>query len=132
MRANYQGDVGLHVAKAIWGIMQDPLRPSINSGHLPLDKGEVGVGNSVSKLAHYIGECYVKGANAYETDEKIKKEIDEINKKIYTRDDEKINEIYDWGFEVTMEAFEDLYKMLGTKFDFYFLESQMATSAEKL
>ena len=25
-----------------------------------------------------------------------------------------------------MEAFEDLYKMLGTKFDYYFLESAMA------
>ena len=29
-----------------------------------------------------------------------------------------------------MEAFEDLYKILGTKFDFYFLESQMAPIGE--
>ena len=66
------------------------------------------------------------GAEAYETNENIKKEIDEINKKIYTRNDEKINSIYAWGFDVTMEAFENLYKILGTEFKFYFLESVMA------
>jgi arginyl-tRNA synthetase len=65
-------------------------------------------------------------SQSYENDEQAKKEIDEINKKVYTKSDEKINAIYDWGFKVTMEAFEDLYKILGTKFDFYFLESMMA------
>jgi arginyl-tRNA synthetase len=121
-RANYQGDVGLHVAKAIWGLLQ---------------KGMPEEHFSNTAKAQYIGECYAFGAGEYEADLKDKpasaqgfgearKEIDEINKKIYTRDDKKINDIYNWGFKITMEAFEDLYKMLGTKFDFYFLESAMA------
>ncbi len=49
-----------------------------------------------------------------------------MNQRIYKREDEEVNQVYDWGFKVTMEAFEDLYKMLGTKFDYYFLESAMA------
>jgi arginyl-tRNA synthetase len=110
-RANYQGDVGLHVAKAIWGLLQKGLL-------------EEHFSNAVK--AQYIGECYSFGSGNYDSDPKIKEEIDEINKKIYTRDDKKINDIYSWGFDITMEAFEDLYKMLGTKFDFYFLESVMA------
>jgi arginyl-tRNA synthetase len=110
-RANYQGDVGLHVAKAIWGLLQKGL-PEENFSN--------------TAKAKYIGECYSFGAGEYEANPKAKQEIDEINKKIYTRDDKKINDIYTWGFEITMEAFEDLYKMLGTKFDFYFLESAMA------
>lgn len=111
-RANYQGDVGLHVAKAMWGLMKDiKLQEKVDG---------------VMIQAHNIGLAYVDGSEAYENDENAKKEIDEINKKIYTRESEKINEIYDWGFKVTMEAFEDLYKMLGTKFDYYFLESDMA------
>src|SRR3989344_5581129 len=78
-----------------------------------------------------IGKAYVAGATAYESDEKIKKEIDEVNKKIYDRSDKKINELYDWGFRVTMDAFEDLYKILGTKFDYYFVESIMAPIGER-
>jgi arginyl-tRNA synthetase len=109
-RANYQGDVGLHVAKAIWGLM--------NNAHLQKDD-DIGV-----KLkAANIGEAYVIGSAQYDVD---KTEIDAINKKVYDRSDEIVNKIYDWGFKITMEAFEDLYKMLGTKFDFYFLESAMA------
>ena len=112
MRANYQGDIGLHVAKAIWGLMKDEKLQSKAGDH--------------NLQASNIGKAYVLGANTYETDEQVKKEIDELNKKIYERTDEKINAIYDWGFEVTMDAFEDLYKMLGTKFDYYFLESAMS------
>ncbi|KKS73438.1 MAG: Arginine-tRNA ligase [Parcubacteria group bacterium GW2011_GWF2_42_7] len=130
-RANYQGDIGLHVAKAIYGLLKNPLRPE-NSGHLPLGKVEEGGGESVSVLAQHIGKAYAEGALLYETDEAVKAEIDEINKKIYNRGDEKINKIYDWGFKVTMDAFEDLYKLLGTKFDFYFLESQMAPIGEEI
>jgi arginyl-tRNA synthetase len=111
-RANYQGDVGLHVAKAIWGLM--------NNAHLQKDDDI-----PLKLKSANIGQAYVLGSQEYE---KNPKEIDEINQKIYARSDEMINKIYDWGFKVTMEAFEDLYKLLGTKFDFYFLESAMADS----
>ncbi len=111
-RANYQGDVGLHVAKAIWGLLQDEKLQEKTS--------------SSAFQARNIGLAYVQGSETYESDAKAKKEIDEINKKVYKKSDKKINDIYDWGFKVTMDAFEDLYKILGTKFDFYFLESAMA------
>ncbi|KKS05010.1 MAG: Arginine-tRNA ligase [Candidatus Nomurabacteria bacterium GW2011_GWC2_41_8] len=111
-RANYQGDIGLHVAKAIWGLLKNEKLQNKSGSH--------------NLQATNIGQAYMHGAEAYENDEDSKKEIEEINKKIYARNDKKINEIYQWGFDVTMEAFEDLYKMLGTKFDFYFLESAMA------
>ena len=117
-RANYQGDVGLHVAKAIFGLLKHEKLQD-KSGTYTLQAGN-------------IGRAYALGAEAYEKDEQAKKEIDEINKKIYQRSDEKINEIYGWGFEVTMQAFEDLYKILGTKFDFYFLESVMAEVGEEI
>ncbi|MFA5841318.1 MAG: arginine--tRNA ligase [Candidatus Paceibacterota bacterium] len=117
-RANYQGDIGLHVAKAIYGLLKDEKLQNKAGTH--------------NTQASNIGLAYVLGAEVYEIDENAKKEIDEINKKIYARSDEKINEIYDWGFKVTMEAFEDLYEMLGTKFNFYFLESVMAPLGEEI
>ncbi|MFA6257062.1 MAG: arginine--tRNA ligase [Candidatus Paceibacterota bacterium] len=117
-RANYQGDIGLHVAKAIYGLTKDPTLAEKLGSH----KAE----------AANIGSAYVLGATAYEKDSEAKKEIDEINKKIYKRSDEKLNTLYDWGFDATMKAFEDLYEILGTEFDYYFLESVMAGIGEEI
>lgn len=117
-RANYQGDIGLHVAKAIYGLQKDEKLQSRTGTH--------------NEQASNIGIAYTNGAEAYESDENAKKEIDEINKKLYDKSDEKINEIYDWGFKATMKAFEDLYEILGTEFEFFFLESQMAPIGEKI
>ena len=94
-RANYQGDVGLHVAKAIWGKIQ--------------------------KTDLSWGAAYAHGANNYEVN---KKEVDEINKKIYEKNDGAINEIYELGRAWSLEQFEKIYKRMGTRFDFYFFESE--------
>ncbi len=117
IRANYQGDVGPHVAKAIYALLKFGLPEE---------------GKTISEKAHYIGECYAKGSNAYEGDGNAKKEIEEINKKIYGRSDKKINEIYDWGKRVTLEAFEEIYKILGTSFNYYFFESTVAPIGGKV
>lgn len=120
-RANYQGDVGLHVAKAIYGLLKNEKLQSKNGSH------------NLQSMS--IGLAYAHGSEAYENDIGgllAKKEIDEINKKVYAKSDAKINEIYDWGFKITMNAFQDIYERLGTKFDFYFLESQMAPIGERL
>ncbi|MCE9585378.1 arginine--tRNA ligase [Candidatus Nomurabacteria bacterium] len=118
IRANYQGDVGPHIAKAIYGMYK---------AGAPADESA-----PASVLAQYIGECYSKGSDLYDNDQEAKKEIDIINKKVYDRSDAEINKIYDWGRKVTLEAFEEIYKILGTKFDYYFFESEMAPIGEKI
>ena len=117
-RANYQGDVGLHVAKAIFGMHKKGMPANMSA--------------STALLAQYIGDSYVLGSEEYEKDAEAKKEIDALNKKLYDKTDPQVNEVYDWGFRVTMNAFQDLYEMLGTEFDFYFLESQMAPIGERI
>jgi arginyl-tRNA synthetase len=97
-RANYQGDVGPHVAKALWGKLQKP---------------------DVS-----WGEAYVHGAQAYE--EGKKEEIDILNKKVYDKSDPEVNALYEQGRKESLEHFEAIYKKLGTKFDHYFFESETA------
>lgn len=117
IRANYQGDVGPHVAKAIYGLKKFGM-PDSNL--------------TISEQAEYIGGCYSKANSIYETDEEVKKEIDEINKKVYNKSDKDINKIYEWGRKVTLEAFEETYKILGTRFDKYFFESEMAEIGKKI
>jgi arginyl-tRNA synthetase len=123
VRANYQGDVGLHVAKAIYGIMW-LSDGAYNENILKTDPA--------SELALWIGECYSKGAAAYEESDAIKIQIDEINKKVYSRNDVEINKIYDWGRDITLRAFEEIYRKLGTQFNYYFFESEMAPIGEKI
>ncbi|MBP9851645.1 MAG: arginine--tRNA ligase [Candidatus Pacebacteria bacterium] len=110
IRANYQGDIGPHIAKAMYGIIK---------------KGEGILGKTVNDKAAYIGECYAYGAALYEDDPAAKAEMDEINKKLYAGDS-VYKEIYDEGRKVTLEAFEEIYVMLGTKFDKYYFESELA------
>ncbi len=94
-RANYQGDVGVHVAKAIWAKRQKPEMS--------------------------WGEAYVYGSAEYEAH---KEEIDELNKTIYEKTDPQVNELYDQGKKQSLEHFEEIYKTLGTTFDYYFFESE--------
>lgn len=117
LHANYQGDVGLHVAKAIYGLLK---------------KGKPENDLSIKEQAEYIGKCYSFGSGEYEENEGAKKEIDAINKKVYEKNDERINELYDWGRRITLEAFEKIYEMLGTKFEYYFFESEMAPIGMKM
>lgn len=105
-RANYQGDVGLHVAKAIFGKMKNPNESWQN--------------------------CYTFGVKAYEEDESAKKEIEALNKKIYEKSDKNINVLYERGKKESLEKFEKLYEKLGTKFDYYFFESQVADEGKKI
>ncbi|MEK7538532.1 MAG: arginine--tRNA ligase [Patescibacteria group bacterium] len=120
-RACYQGDVGMHVAKAVWGIMR-------------LEKeGDILAQNaSVLEHAAYLGKAYAKGATAYEGDDSIKKEIVVINKKIYERGDLGVNNVYDTGKQWSLQYFEAIYQKLGTKFDYYFFESETRKFGEEI
>ena len=94
-RANYEGDVGLHVAKALWGKQRKPEAS--------------------------WGEAYVYGSDSYEAH---REEIDALNKIIYEKSDASVNALYDEGRAASLAHFEEIYKKLGTKFEHYFFESQ--------
>jgi arginyl-tRNA synthetase len=116
-RVNYQGDVGRHVALTIWGIrFMDTMFPDES---VPL----------IQRI-EYLGEAYARGSRTFYADEqKYMAEVQEINKRIYERSDDEINEFYDKGREWSLQYFDTLYETLGTKFDHYFFESQMADRA---
>ncbi|GMU74439.1 MAG: arginine--tRNA ligase [Candidatus Campbellbacteria bacterium] len=103
IRANYQGDVGLHVAKALWGMMKKGVAPDDIPG---------------------IGEAYAYGHEMYETNEAAAREIVDLNKKVYAHDQE-VEETYKKGRTATLDAFEKIYALLGTTFDEYFFESEV-------
>lgn len=108
VRDSYGGDVGPHVAKALWGLRS------------------LGVGDR-ELTPQKIGEAYAYGANAYEDSEDAKKDIDALNVAIYKGEDAELMELWRKGKEVSVLAFKELYKKLGTHFDRFFFESETAS-----
>lgn len=106
IRANYQGDVGPHVAKALWGLRK--------------------AGITDPSTARELGEAYAAGSRAYEESPEVESEIDMLNQALYADTDSKLMELWRKGRDVSLAWFENTYRHLGTHFDYYFFESETA------
>ncbi|MBI1919433.1 arginine--tRNA ligase [Candidatus Microgenomates bacterium] len=131
-RANYQGDVGMHIAKALYALLQIS---NLSSKGGSASGGKSQTSNvqkqDVKTRVEFLGEAYALGAKAYEEDEAAKKEINELNKKIYEKDPDVMG-VYNKGRQWSLDYFESIYKRLGTKFDFYYFESEVGEIGLKL
>ena len=149
VRANFGGDVGLHVGKTLWAVRERGYRPE----DLTIER---------------IAECYVEGTRAYEEDEAAKAEITRLNKEIYTiaergegaekektelgegaeeeqtelgegaeeeqtergggAEEEKteLAQLYWRGRELSYAYFKEFYARIGVKFDKFYPESTVA------
>lgn len=131
VRANFGGDVGLHVGKTIWALLH-------GDSDLPL-------------TIEYIAECYVRGTKAYEEDETAKAEITKLNKVIYalaelgeeksrerlelemiaedhemaTAEVARVADLYWQGRTLSYDYFKDFYARIGVKFDKFYPESSV-------
>ena len=147
-RANYQGDVGLHVAKSIWGLIKLFSEEGTNIGILSA--------KTLTERMGFLGKAYALGATLYEENEGVEEEIKFINylvyaaaqehmaetkgwkplvdyKKFITRENhpvstegigyDSIKELYTLGRAWSLEYFETIYNRLGTHFDYYYYES---------
>lgn len=118
-RANFGGDVGLHVAKCLYGIVKEI------GGEHPDRLVDV----PQEDRAEWISAAYVSGAKAYEMDEAAKAKITDMNVQIYEfhRAGDKNSElakIYWTCREWSYEYFKDFYDHIQTKpFDKYYPES---------
>ncbi len=110
IRANFGGDVGLHVAKTMYILKQK------NPDELNIED---------------IAKCYVEGTAAYEDDEAAKNEITKLNKEIYKINSENLHDsdlakLYWQGRELSYDYFDHFYNSIGLKFDKYYPESTVA------
>ncbi len=119
-RANYQGDVGMHVAKSVWG-----MRKKMKTESMRIEELEQ---KSLQERIKFLGESYALGARQFEENQTAKDEITTINKQIYLRDPSLLN-VYQKGRSWSLDYFETIYKRLDTNygngFDYYFFESEV-------
>ncbi len=113
VRTNYQGDVGLHIAKTLYAILNNlSLFEKIKNN------------SSLNKKIDFIGQMYSQGNRDYEDEEK-KKEIIKINQMIYEKDN-KILPLWEETRKWSLDYFEKIYQRVDTHFDRLYFESEMA------
>ncbi len=113
IRANYQGDVGPHVAKCLWGLMK------------------LGLKEPQKENGKWLGEVYAKASKKISDNEKLEKEAYEINKKLYAGDKE-IVKLWEKTRKWSLDYFEGIYKDFGVKYDRYYFESEVEKEGVKL
>lgn len=126
-RVNYGGDVGLHVGKTMWAILQRL------GGENPDNLQSV----PESERSAWLAVAYVEGNNIYETNEQAKTEIVALNKRVYVLHNENDHDspfaqIYWTCRQWSYEAFDAFYAQLGTKLEKYYPESEVAQTGLEL
>ncbi|HUS51938.1 MAG TPA: arginine--tRNA ligase [Candidatus Bathyarchaeia archaeon] len=143
VRANYQGDVGLHIAKCLWGIRK-----------LGLTRAK-----DLKKKMAFLGKAYTEGSKAYEKSKKAQEEIRNINYLVYaaaqkfyqkklprglklidysqlvkdkTLDPQEISKLWQKTRKWSLDYFAEIYKRLNTRFDRYYFEGEVADQGRDL
>ncbi len=108
IRVNYQGDVGMHIAKCLWSFRK------IDEKDYPTD---------TTQRVALLAKSYAEGASAF-NDETTQNEIKEINKLIYTKQDATINKLWETGKKWSLDKFHEIYKRVGSTFVREYFESE--------
>ena len=121
LRINYGGDVGLHVGKSMWAMIQ------FLGGELPERLAAI----PPHERPTWLGARYVEGNNAYEDDEAARAAIISVNKRVYqlhaaNDHDSPFARMYWMARQWSYDYFRELYQQLQVKaFDRYIPESEV-------
>ncbi|MDZ7785917.1 MAG: arginine--tRNA ligase [Candidatus Saccharibacteria bacterium] len=120
---SYHGDVGMHIAKAIWAIGEEV-------GWKPQDLKALEDGEesdvSMRNMKTIFGSYYAKGNEAYDADSSAAESIREVNRHIYDRDNQAVNDIHALCVKRSMQYFDTIYDELGVSFEKHYMESETA------
>jgi arginyl-tRNA synthetase len=128
-RTSFGGDVGLHVAKCLWGMVAEL------GGEYP-DKLSSVEADPFAR-SRWISGCYVRGAQAYEEDAEVKIAIDELNKTIYNfhainDHASPLAQLYWATRQWSFDYFDAFYALIDVEAMRYYPESQTAPVGMKI
>ncbi len=116
LRANYQGDTGMHVAKWLWCYMKYHKKEKLRKDESWLVSIYV---DAVKRLA----EDKTKG---------LQIEVNEINKKLEEKKDKKLINLWKKSRKISLDIFKQIYNDLNTRFDVYFFERNMEKPGKQI
>lgn len=112
--ANYIGDIGMHVAKCLWGYIKifKKRKPQKERGK-------------------FLGKVYAESVRQIEQHPHYQQEVDEILRRL-EGGDEKLVAIWRETRSWSLQEFQEIYKRLQVKFDVVFYESEMEEPGKKI
>jgi len=114
IRANYQGDIGPHVAKCLWGF------ENLYKGKAP-----------DSKRGVWLGKVYAAASQKVKDNPELEEEIKDLNVKLYARD-KSVLPLWEKTRKWCLDDFEAFYREFGVKFDELYFESQAEGPGKEL
>jgi arginyl-tRNA synthetase len=115
IRANYIGDIGLHVIKWLWNYM------NFHQGEIPPEEG----------ITRWMGDLYAESIRHLED----KAELDAEVRQLFLRWDEKepaIVALWEKTRQWSLDAFDEVYDLLDIRFDKVYLESEVEDSGKEI
>jgi len=121
IRANYQGDVGMHIAKCLYSIFHNSHWP--HATHWSQ--------KSLEEKVEFLGKAYAAGSKAFDDDPSAREQIGGINQKIYAKDP-AVYGLYRETRQWSLDYFEAIYRRVGIRFDRYYFESEVYEEGKNL
>lgn len=106
VRANYPGDMGLHVIKWLWGYLK------FHNGEQP-----------PADITKWMGEIYAEATRRLEEDPGLEAEVREVYGR-WDRRDPEVVALWERTREWSLEGFRQMYEALDVRFDVYYFNSQ--------
>lgn len=145
IRANYQGDVGMHIAKAMFGLTMMIKENKIETETLKLEDSSKGIerllsvvkalsGTDIKERVDLLGKAYAYGSKLFEENGQETAAIREINKAIYSHEwgaYRSYEEVYQITRQWSLDYFNQIYKRLDSHFDRLYFESETYASGKE-
>ncbi|MCK5026770.1 MAG: arginine--tRNA ligase [Nanoarchaeota archaeon] len=117
--ANYQGDIGAHVAKCIWYLKNH------NHGDYPEENKGRWLGKIYQKANAMLSNA--SGRNKQKYDEEVSNVLQALE-----NGEPHLTELWQKTRQWSLDDFEAFYNLIGVEFDEYFFESQMEKPGKEL
>jgi len=114
LRVNYQGDAGMHVARWLWCYQKYHKREKLR------------------KDEKWIASIYADAMRRLVQRPRLQKQADKINAFLESKEDKKINALWEKTRKLSLDALETIYDDLDTHFNEFFFESEMEERGKEL
>jgi arginyl-tRNA synthetase len=114
VRANYPGDIGLHVVKWLWCYQK------YHAGEKP-----------EKDITRWMGQIYAEAVRRLEENPEFESEVREIYSRWDQRDPEIVR-LWEETRQWSLEGFNQIYSLLDIRFDRYYFQSQAEQPGKKI
>ncbi len=115
IKTNYIGDIGLHVIKWLWNYS------NYHRGELPPSNGKT----------RWMGNIYSEAIRRLDENPDLEFRVRDLFRRWDSRDPELIS-LWQATREWSLEAFSEVYKLLGIQFDKVYFESEVENSGKEI